>query len=765
MASGLLLTIAGITRQLDRTSGHVRRIASSQRTADEKAARKLADIAGTVGRSAPVVRSIAADSVKLRQQVGQLQTVVAETPQGIEQVAEQFRASVTERVVIKVRDTALAADAPRDLEPAVVEAAQLGRQLSDDHREVTVELDARLRPDTDAQAVVAVAKNGQAVEFDIAGARKATLEFSLEQTGDETPKAGLVWARVYAADGSEINHPVLRSVSEQYGTFQYVGTNKGTVQRLHLDLPGTGARLELGLVPWAAELTARNLVKIRLVRTAPGWESVRRMRDLRVATILDEFSHNSFRHEFTPVVLTPQGWRAEMEANSPDLFFCESAWSGADSDARPWKGRIYTSTNFTSESRTVLFEILDYCKEHGIPTVFWNKEDPSHFDDKVHNFVDTAVRFDHVFTTDSRSVERYKVEYGHPSVQVLPFAVQPRLFNPIEMIMRSQDVVFAGAWYANHKQRSLDMHAMFQAVLDADRNLKVYDRFFGGTDALHAFPTQYTQYLNPPVHHSEMAQVYKESVIGMTINTEQDSPTMFARRIFELMACNTYVVSNHSAGVEAFFGDTVPFLDQNPKALAQLTADDIDRVRERNLTKVLAEHTYRNRMRTILETAGVHFDDSEDDIASMVTVSTVAEAVVAADWLAAQPVRGRKVLLVSREAHPVDSTQIFKRCNGGQVVVADERLLTAGSIDPNELFAGAAWVVWQDPDDPVDTASLDRMHLHASYVDVPVRLGSPEVRYSMALSEIAAGSLLPSHRIPVLLSEVARGGQSLVYTV
>src|SRR5699024_8827473 len=114
-------------------------------------------------------------------------------------------------------------------------------------------------------------------------------------------------------------------------------------------------------------------------------------------------------------------------------------------------------------------------------------------------------------------------------------------------------------------------------------------------------------YTVPSIPHSQMPTVYKESEIGMTINTETRSRTMFARRVFELMACNTLVISNYSRGVENFFGDSVIFLDLNPHALDSLNSSEIDQLREKNLTRVLKEHTYEHRFEKILEVSGVPY--------------------------------------------------------------------------------------------------------------------------------------------------------------
>ncbi len=161
----------------------------------------------------------------------------------------------------------------------------------------------------------------------------------------------------------------------------------------------------------------------------------------RVALIADEFTTNSFSDEFDAIPIKPSDWRERFEKYQPEILFCESAWSGTDPKSRPWKGQIYASKNFKKENRTVLLEILAHCKKMGIPTVFWNKEDPTHFTDRVHDFVKTAKEFDFVFTTAAECVGGYQNEHGVSKAFALPFATNPRLFNPVENGFRSSRVV------------------------------------------------------------------------------------------------------------------------------------------------------------------------------------------------------------------------------------------------------------------------------------------------------------------------------------
>ena len=235
--------------------------------------------------------------------------------------------------------------------------------------------------------------------------------------------------------------------------------------------------------------------------------------------------------------------------------------------------------------------------------MFWNKEDPTHYPDRVHDFVKTAQLFDFVFTTAEECVEQYKKDYNLENVYALPFATNPIVFNPIEEYNsnRTNDIIFAGSWYANHIERSQSMCTLFDNLLNSGYNLKFFNRYYGDTDPNHIIPDKYKKYEKPSIPNKDIGKAYKSSIFGLNFNTVVDSETMFARRVFELMSSNTLVFSNYSKGMDKMFGNNVLFLDQSPDILKQLTDQDIDKIRENNLKDVLSNHTYKKRFETILE--------------------------------------------------------------------------------------------------------------------------------------------------------------------
>ena len=352
----------------------------------------------------------------------------------------------------------------------------------------------------------------------------------------------------------------------------------------------------------------------------------KQLNDINVAVICDEFTYNSFRYECNLLPLTPDNWRNIFEQNEIDLFFCESAWTGADPDLRPWRGRIYGSVNFAKENRTILFEILEYCKQHNIPTAFWNKEDPTHYEDKVHNFVDTALRFEHIFTTDRKCVERYKQDYQHKSVHLLMFATQPALFNPMEKYDRMNGIIFAGSWYNQHPGRCVEMGGILDNIIKHNIPLIIYNRQSENPDPNHTFPERFLPYLRSRLRHEDLEQAYKGSTMALNINTVTDSDTMFARRVFELMSSNTLVLSNYSNGMEELFGDNVIFIDDN----SDLDINNSQQKRINCLYQVLSQHTYKNRFEQIIRTVGIPFVKSKKSVTFIYSVQSLKEAEKAA---------------------------------------------------------------------------------------------------------------------------------------
>lgn len=357
----------------------------------------------------------------------------------------------------------------------------------------------------------------------------------------------------------------------------------------------------------------------RLFRAVP-----RELHELKVAAIFDEFTTASYRPECDLITFTPDNWPAVLADEQPDFLMVESAWKG---NAGAWEKKVVKYGTNTWEE---LDGLLEWCRHNNIPTVFWNKEDPIHYD----RFIETAKRFDYVYTTDENRVEDYIRDCGHDRVGALPFAAQPKEHNPIRLPgTREPYASFAGSYYANrHESRRQDMDRLFAA---ADRyGLVIYDRNYemnqrGETDQLQ-FPEQFRDSIRGSLKYNQIAKAYKGFKVMLNVNSVNDSPTMFSRRVFEGLACATPVVSTRSIGVKQMLGDYV-FLDEGDAMLDEtfkkLLTDDAfyEDVAMRGMRHVLTYHTYTQRLAQVVGAIGIPYRVDHARVAMVAIVRSKEE--------------------------------------------------------------------------------------------------------------------------------------------
>lgn len=318
---------------------------------------------------------------------------------------------------------------------------------------------------------------------------------------------------------------------------------------------------------------------------------VESLRELKAAVIMDRFSLECYAPECNVFELTPTHWQREIEEFQPDLLLIESAWEGKD---RLWYKKI---ANGSKE----LFQLASFCHEKKIPVIFWNKEDPVY----TNTFMEAAGIADVIFTTDVDCIARYKQCFQHDRVYHLHFAAQPKIHNPIEKYERKDAFCFAGAYYHRYKERSETFDA-FSAIFIKEKGLEIYDRNYKVARPEHAFPDQYQPYILGSLPSERMDIAYKGYLYGVNMNSVRQSQTMFARRVFEMMASNTVTVGNYSRGLKNYFGDLTICTDDIgtlQKSLPQYcgTVENLRKYRLLALRKVLQAHLYEDRLDYIVE--------------------------------------------------------------------------------------------------------------------------------------------------------------------
>lgn len=318
-----------------------------------------------------------------------------------------------------------------------------------------------------------------------------------------------------------------------------------------------------------------------------------------ILSVCDPMTWQNLSNEHAAVAITPRNWKQAFDDNQKyKFFFCEAAWTGAVGAS--WRAQVYKDGRVFYENRRDLLKILERCKADKISTVFWAKEDPAYFGDSAYDFADTALKFDFILTTANECVDKYK-KLGHKQVNLWPFGFSPAMYHPPrnEQTDRENLAVFAGSWYTVLSERCNDLADIFDTVLKAGIPLRIYDRYRADGRSSKPFPEKYQPYVADSIPYDRLGDVYRDVQYVINVNTVCDSETMFARRVYEAMACGAIVISNPSIGMRTQFGNNVWYAGED------FDFNSMEAIRKNNIETVFAAHTWEQRMKQLFKIIGV----------------------------------------------------------------------------------------------------------------------------------------------------------------
>ena len=434
-----------------------------------------------------------------------------------------------------------------------------------------------------------------------------------------------------------------------------------------------------------------------------------------VAAILDTFTEYCLRYEADLVLLTPKQWKRQLERAQPTFLLVESAWSGNNGE---WR---YLLTNYKSRDVNPLRDLVGYCREHELTTVFWNKEDPPNFD----VFIDAAKEFDFVFTTDVDSISKYKEICGHDRVYLMAFACQARLHNPCrEKSWPRYPVCFAGSWMEKYSERRRSLDDLLEPALAL--GLHIFDRNFKvtGYDPRYRFPDRYQSAIKGALDYEHMLTAYRCYDVMLNVNTVTDSPTMFSRRVFESLACGTPVISTDSVGLRAMLGGYVRITRNSQDTtshLNELLADEERRMREGHIgyRYVHTHHTYRHRMKEMFLEVGVKSECSARQPSVSVVIATCRPNNVkfAIENYRNQVYGEKELLLVLNNAiFDVGSIEVqTKDLHNARILEIDGSVTLGDSLNRGVEEASGDYIAKMDDDDYYGENYLSDMMLAADF--------------------------------------------------
>ena len=338
---------------------------------------------------------------------------------------------------------------------------------------------------------------------------------------------------------------------------------------------------------------------------------------IKFISILDEISHTSFEGEFQLFQLNKATFEAQIKGSSSSGFLIESCWKG---NFGAWE-YAFTSPNLQHQNAQNLLKALDTAKERNFPIVFWNKEDPMHYE----KFLPIASRCDVIFTTDSNKVADYQRDVPNAKVDTLLFAANINICNPANRFRKEhENICFAGSYYGvGHDDRKKQMDALLPTIIKFQG--AIYDRMSQTGNERYAYPRKYRKFIRPAVPFREIVDVYKKFKIFLNVNTITDSPTMMSRRVYELLACGTPVISTPSMAIDEQFKGIVQVASNAKEAnkiAKRLLENEWEWLRVSHLgyREVMLKHTYEHRAVQIANSLGKNIQQ-EEPLASIVVAS------------------------------------------------------------------------------------------------------------------------------------------------
>ena len=326
-----------------------------------------------------------------------------------------------------------------------------------------------------------------------------------------------------------------------------------------------------------------------------------RRKSLNVGLISDELTSLAIACTRNRIFHLPSGkslW--SLNFARPDFILVESAWRGYKDK---WRYKIANYPDYPERNNVELRRLLELADKYNIPAVFWNKEDGAHFN----RFIDSASLFKYVLTVDENCVERYQSILGSSvKVGVLPFAVQPKFHYPTSLPPQYNESLFVGS-YSHHIHNARQQWQDMAFIAASAYGLTIVDRNSDRKSDVYRYPNLPNMTIKPAVPYDKTGELFRQYSHCLNVNTVTDSPSMFSRRLIEIMACGRLAVTNPSLSVSTRFEGMCEVIDSKEQAdelFAQLsrgyTTQQIEMMRYAS-DHVLQNYNYNKWLQHIID--------------------------------------------------------------------------------------------------------------------------------------------------------------------
>ena len=387
---------------------------------------------------------------------------------------------------------------------------------------------------------------------------------------------------------------------------------------------------------------------------------------IKIGIIADEFNYRMYSDALDAIYISPLNYHEVIGSGSIQALFVMSSWHGLghffDIDQPEF-------THYFDEAGLQRIEtIVGYAKSCGVKTIFQSTEDPVDFD----RYKAIAKTCDYVFTSSSDMIPRYCEMRGDASVFEFQYAINPLIHNPIGLFASDEfdsTVFFAGAYYPKKfVERNVAQEMIFGGVIDSGHPLSIADRNDGRRNI---YPSKLKNHVMPSFSYDDLQKVHKLFDYSINLNSVTTSPTMCARRTYEVQALGGLMLSNYSLAVSNQFPEIPIVLEESEvgRILSGHTAGEVINMQLDGIRRMFSSCTVYDRLNRVFDLCGIDFRFPERAV-YVLWEGDPAEGEAA---LASQSLVGARLVPVSRagELEGADGFAILWDGSGGRDYLLD----------------------------------------------------------------------------------------------